>query len=175
MKIWECDMCKKTLREDYDVFEISCGHPKKCDDGIACEVGVHKMVAYTTYELCSDCAKSVERFIKDGLQEVVIPINPSAEDLMMLGAALKKIKPSVLHENTTVEPRKTCNTCVHFLTAKSRCLKKKVPIHENDRDACMGWSDKKTCTNCKYNGKDHCSALKAAYLGDNGHCDGWES
>lgn len=122
MRIWECDMCKKTLREDYEVFEISCGHPKKCDDGLACEVGVHKMVAYTTYELCSDCAKRVESFIKKGLEPTIVPD----------------------------EPRKTCNTCVHFMVAKSRCMKKRLPIHENDRDACLGWSDKKHCSNCRF-------------------------
>ena len=155
MRIWECDMCKKTLREDYDVYEISCGHPKKCDDVVACEVGVHKMVAYTTYELCSDCAKSVERFVKGEYND-----------------QLKKI---IEKAREPVEPRKTCNTCVHFMRAKSRCMKKQLPIRENDRDACLGWSDIKHCDNCKWSVAGRECYKERVYCGKTGYCDQWES
>ena len=160
-------MCKKTLREDYDVFEISCGHPKKCDDGVACEVGVHKMVAYTTYELCSDCAKRVENFIKKGLEPVVVGVDPKSIDC-------SKINPSDAFPQR--KQRKTCDTCVHFMGAKSMCLKKKIPIRANDRDACDDWSEIKSCTNCKWKCADADDCLKErVFCGSKGYCDAWES
>lgn len=72
-----------------------------------------------------------------------------------------------------------CDTCVHFVSRKSRCKKKNIPIRENDRMGCGDWSDKKTCANCRdagwCDGKGVCVSSKAVFMGDNGHCGGWES
>lgn len=130
-------MCKKTLREECEVFTVSCS--------------TNSDRKTTAYDLCSSCAGRVEKFIKRGLEPVNVPN----------------------------EPRKTCNTCVHFMVAKSRCMKKQIQIHENDRDACKDWDEVKRCTNCRdagwCDGEGICTSSKGVFVGDNGHCSKWES
>lgn len=64
MRIWKCDMCGKVLWKDTDVFVVSCGRPMEIDDKATCEVGIESMTCYKEYELCSGCAKKVEKFIR---------------------------------------------------------------------------------------------------------------
>ena len=118
----------------------------ECD---MCKKRLHdgEVVPLMEFDLCSDCVDRVKRFIRDGLEPVKV----------------------------TNEPRKTCNTCVHFMRAKSRCLKKNVPIHENDRDACLGWSDIKHCDNCKWSVAGRECYKERVYCGKTGYCDQWES
>lgn len=144
MKIWECDMCGKPLRNEADVFVVGCS--------------THSDRETNSYDLCAECANRVEGFIRRGLEPTIVP------------------DPSDVRAN---QPRKTCDTCVHLLTRKSRCLKKNIQIHENDRDACMDWSDKKTCTNCRdaglADGEGVCTSMKAIFQGERGYCGGWHS
>ena len=134
------------------------------------------MVAYTTYELCSDCAKRVEGFIKNGLEPTQMILAPSKKEMQMLKDMVKSKPHELYWKGEPVEQRKTCDTCVHFMVAKSRCLKKKIPIRANDKDACSDWSETKSCTNCKWKCVDADDCLKErVFCGSKGYCDAWES
>lgn len=151
MRIWECDMCKNRLHEG-------------------------EVIPLMEFDLCSDCVDRVKKFIIKGLEPTQVCIAPSEEDVKKLKNMLKS-RPIGCY-NVTVEqsePRKTCNTCVHFLAEKSRCLKKKIQIHENDRDACLGWSDIKHCDNCKWSIAGRECYKERVYCGETGYCDQWES
>lgn len=177
MRIWECDMCHKQYKEDGPVVRLTTG-----------DVG---------WDLCAICFESVKKYIN-------IQGNPQLKRILeyderkaltcdfcnhynhvSLVCDLKK-KPHIIMANApacnnfepnkaNLEPRKTCNTCVHFMRAKSRCMKKKIQIHENDRDACLGWSDIKHCDNCKWSVAGRECYKERVYCGKTGYCDQWES
>lgn len=89
MKIFECDMCKKILHDESETHTVQIENPCPIDPKQIAQLGVSRYSTFGTYDLCHDCAKRVEKFIKDGLTEVVIPIKPSAEDIRMLKEKLK--------------------------------------------------------------------------------------
>lgn len=52
MKIWKCDMCGTVLENGEDVMEITC---KDCSD---------KVFYPNSYEVCRECARKVDKFIR---------------------------------------------------------------------------------------------------------------
>ena len=168
MRIWECDMCHKQYKEDGPMVRLTTG-----------DVG---------WDLCAICFESVKKYIN-------IQGNPQLKRILEYDA--RKAQCHECRHNQggacttpyTVtwddkfrcdhfeksEPRKTCNTCVHFMRAKSRCMKKQLPIRENDRDACLGWSDIKNCDNCKWSIAGMECYKERVYCGNTGYCDQWES
>ena len=166
MRIWECDMCHKQYKEDGPVIRLTTGDVgwdlcAICFESVKKYINIQgnpqlkrileydekKQMEYADRKelTCDSC--EYYNHVSSVCGKIKTP-----HFMMGTATACDKFERRVVNcEPSKVnEPRKTCNTCVHFMVAKSRCMKKRLPIHENDRDACLGWSDKKCCRNCAF-------------------------